>query len=146
MDLKLFSKINHKRCTSPDGFNHSLDAWSYAEWTNAIAGELGEASNLTKKLLRHRDGIPGNIKTVDQNAGNLKRRAAEEIGDTIVYGDLAIQALGYDTSEILRRVFNHKSVELGCKILLPPPFPAIGMNLDEIEKICFQCGNSICIC
>lgn len=118
MDLSSFSKQNLKRCTSPDAFNHALDSWSPAEWTNATAGELGEAANLTKKLLRHRDNVAGNIKAEDKDVQSLKRRAAREIADAIIYADLAIQALGFDTSTELRAAFNEKSDQLGCGIFV----------------------------
>ena len=118
MILKLFSIKNLDRCISDMGFNHKLAAWSYAEWTNAMAGEAGEACNLTKKLLRHRDGTSGNMKEEDKDVENLKLRAAKEIADVIIYADLAIQALGYDTTDILQQTFNAKSIQMNCPILL----------------------------
>lgn len=116
MNLKKFSAVNLERCTSSEGFGHSLDRWSPAEWTNAIAGELGEAANLTKKLLRHRDGVAGNYKPEDQDVFALHRRAARELADAIIYAGLAIQRLGFDTSDVLKSVFNAKSDQLKCSI------------------------------
>ncbi len=116
MNLKEFSKLNLQRCTSPQAFNHALDSWSPAEWTNAIAGELGEAANLTKKLLRHRDGVAGNVKAEDQDIESLKRRAVRELADVVIYADLAVQALGFDLSDEVRAAFNEKSEQLGCGI------------------------------
>ena len=115
-DLNQFSQVNLSRCVSPEGFGHSLEAWSFAEWTNAMAGEAGEACNLTKKLLRHRDQVAGNYKSEDGDVENLKLRAAKEICDGIIYGDLAIQALGFRTSDVLEEVFNEKSDQLNCPI------------------------------
>src|SRR5262245_59538357 len=111
MNLRRFSEVNRTRCEAPQGFGHRLDSWSFAEWTNAMAGEAGEACNKTKKLLRHRDGVAGNIKAEDQDPAALRLKAAKEIADAIIYGDLAIQALGFETSDILRQVFNDKSAE-----------------------------------
>jgi len=116
MNLEKFSKVNLERCTSPEGFNHSLESWSEAEWTNAILGELGEAANLTKKLLRHRDGVAGNVKPEDQDVDYLRRQAAHEIIDAMIYADLTIQRLGFNTAELLKGVFNRKSDQLGCSI------------------------------
>jgi len=116
MNLRKFSKVNLERCTSPDGFGHSLASWSEAEWTNAMTGELGEAANLTKKLLRHRDKIAGNHKAEDQDVESLRRRAAKEIADVVIYADLATQALGYDLSTVVTDVFNAQSDELNCLI------------------------------
>lgn len=117
MNLKEFSAVNRKRCTDESGFNHALDSWSPAEWTNAMAGEMGEAANITKKILRHDQGIKGNVKAEDQDRDELRRRAIDEIADVIIYADLAIQALGGDTSEAVRDKFNRKSVEIGSDIL-----------------------------
>lgn len=116
MNLKLFSRINLQRCISKEGFNHPLDGWSLAEWTNAIAGEIGEACNNAKKLLRHRDGIKGNLKSEDQDVFDLQYRTAKEIADAIIYADLAIQALGFETSAMIETVFNAKSLEMKCPI------------------------------
>ena len=118
MDLVKFSETNLKRCMSVTAFNHNLETWSPAEWTNAIAGEVGEACNLAKKLIRHRDGIPGNIKKNDLSRDDLKERIAHELADVIVYADLAIQSLGYDTTMVLRYVFNRKSKQIESDILV----------------------------
>jgi NTP pyrophosphatase (non-canonical NTP hydrolase) len=116
MDLAEFSRKNRERCTSALGFNHRLESWSVAEWTNAIAGELGEAANLTTKLLRHRDGVPGNHKPEDLDTASLRRRAAQELADAVIYADLAVQALGLDLTDVIREAFNAKSEQLGCGI------------------------------
>jgi NTP pyrophosphatase (non-canonical NTP hydrolase) len=113
MNFKEFSALNLERCTSPTGFGHELADWSAAEWTNAIAGEVGEACNLTKKLIRHRDGVRGNLKSEDQSVISLRRRAAKEIADAMIYSDLAIQALGFNTDDVVTEVFNSKSREIG---------------------------------
>lgn len=112
------SAVNLARCTSPDGFNHPLASWSAAEWTNAVAGEAGEACNLAKKLIRHRDGVPGNKKAEDQDKDSLRRRIAEELADVVIYCDLAMASVGYDFATTVRDVFNRKSHELGSPYLL----------------------------
>jgi NTP pyrophosphatase (non-canonical NTP hydrolase) len=109
-----FSIVNLARCISPNGFNHELHSWSIAEWTNAAAGEMGEACNLAKKLLRHRDGVAGNKKAEDKDVASLRQRCAEELADVVIYADLAMQALGYDLNDTVRRVFNRKSEELNA--------------------------------
>jgi len=113
-DAPGFSEVNLARCVSPDGFGHALDSWSIAEWTNAAAGEMGEACNLAKKLLRHRDGVAGNKKPEDQNVESLRQRCAEELADVVIYADLAMRALGRDLNDTVRAVFNRKSDELGA--------------------------------
>jgi len=114
MNLRRFSYINLQRCNI--GFKHKLTDWSYAEWTNAIAGEAGEACNVTKKLLRLRDNLAGNTKPGEDDEGTLKRKAARELADVIIYADLTMQALGFSTSDVVVAVFNEKSRQLGCDI------------------------------
>ena len=111
MDFKEFSRINLARCEV--GFRHNLNDWNAAEWTNAIAREAGEACNLSKKIIRIRDNLAGNIKPENKDIGNLKARLVAELADVIIYTDLAIQALGYSTSEIVPDTFNRKSEKLG---------------------------------
>jgi uncharacterized protein YbjQ (UPF0145 family) len=120
MNLQEFSRVNLARCTSPDGFGHALNGWSVAEWTNAVAGEAGEACNFTKKLIRHRDGVRGNIKAEDKEMATLRQKAASELADAIIYADLALAALGFDTSTILAETFNAKSRKLGAPYRVSP--------------------------
>jgi hypothetical protein len=135
LNLRLFSAVNRRRCESAEGFGHALASWSPAEWTNAMAGEAGEACNVTKKILRHRDGVAGNVKPGDQDLEELKRKAAREICDAIIYADLAIQALGFETSDVLAEVFNTKSAQLGCPVVFPAsPSPDADGNAHPEEQ------------
>ena len=95
MDIRVFSQINLARCTSPQGFNHKLEAWSTSDWFTAVMGELGEAANIAKKLNRVRDGVPGNKET----ASELREKLRRELADTDIYLDLLAQQEGIDVSE-----------------------------------------------
>jgi len=117
-DLDKFSKLNLKRCESKDGFNHALESWEYEQWTNAIAGEVGEACNIAKKHLRLRQQIRGN-KQLDQDKNLLEIKLAKELADVVIYCDLAMQRLGMNLGDVIRDVFNAKSKEIGCDILIP---------------------------
>jgi NTP pyrophosphatase (non-canonical NTP hydrolase) len=110
-----FSATNRQRCESRDGFNHALVSWSTSDWFLAVMGELGEAANVAKKLNRYRDGIPGNNETADA----LREKLRQELGDTFVYLDLLAQSLGVNIGAAAVEVFNAKSVEIGCPILMP---------------------------
>lgn len=105
-------QINYERCTAPepDGFNHPLHKWSLAEWTNAMAGEAGEACGVAKKLIRIRDGIN---KSNNSDAHELRLKLADELADTVLYADLAAQAAGINLGEAVRQKFNQVSVEEG---------------------------------
>jgi NTP pyrophosphatase (non-canonical NTP hydrolase) len=120
VDLKYFSRKNLERCISPDnGFNHPIESWGPEQWTNAVAGEVGEACNVAKKLLRLKQGIRGNTE-LETTGGEewLKRKLASELADVICYCDLTMQAIGFDTSTVLFETFNNKSKQLGSSIVL----------------------------
>lgn len=114
LELSALRRKNVARCTDSAGFNHPLSGWSVAEWGNATAGELGEACNLAKKLLRLRDGIPGNKQTPEE----LKAMFASELADTLIYLDLWAASQGIDLAEAVVKTFNAKSSEIGSDIKL----------------------------
>lgn len=104
-----FSIRNKKRCEASNGFNHKLTAWSASDWMVAILGELGEASNVLKKLNRVRDGVTGNKETEQA----LREKLSREIADTYIYLDLFCQSQGIDLLAAVNKVFDAKSVEIG---------------------------------
>lgn len=107
-----FSKINLTRCESQQGFNHQLHSWSTSDWLTATVGELGEAANIIKKLNRVRDGVKGN----KESESELLDKLMNELGDTYVYLDLMCQSLGFNIGDAAVKVFNSKSLEIGCPI------------------------------
>lgn len=118
MDINYFSKINLQRCE--EGFKHKLESWSEAEWTNAIAGEIGElliVCNTVKKLIRFRDNVQGNFKP-NEDLLTLKIKAAEELADIIIYADLTLARLGFNSNDVIKQVFNFKSKQINSTIML----------------------------
>lgn len=114
LDFDRLRSRNIKRCET--GFGHSLNSWSVAEWGNATAGELGEACNIAKKMVRFRDNAKGNLsgKTRDDYKEELKR----ELGDVLVYLDLWAASENISLEEAVIEVFNKKSDEIGSNIKL----------------------------
>lgn len=110
LDFYILRVKNQRRCI--EGFGHKLESWSCAEWTNAMAGEAGEACNITKKMLRHRDSVAGN-KGDDLDLQKLREKLAHEIADVIIYADLVCASQGIDLGEAVRETFNAKSEEIG---------------------------------
>lgn len=108
-DMYAFSNKNLTRCEHPDGFNHHLQSWSLSDWMTATLGELGEASNVLKKLNRVRDGIPGNKETPEE----LRAMFADEMADTFIYLDLLSQAAGVDLPQAIRSKFERTSQKIG---------------------------------
>lgn len=109
MDMMQFSETNRKRCESPQGFNHQMSSWSLSDWMTATLGELGEAANVSKKLNRVRDGIPGNSETADE----LKGKLADELADTFIYLDLLCQSQGIVLADAVQRKFAITSQKIG---------------------------------
>lgn len=103
LTFQKFSRINRKRCELD--FIHKLDSWSPAEWSNAMAGECGEACNLTKKLLRGDDGIEIND-------------IAKELADVVTYADLVAARLGIDLEKAVIDKFNEVSDRRNSKFKL----------------------------
>lgn len=79
---------------------------------NELAGEVGEACNIIKKLERQRLGIRGSRSSV----GYL----SEELADVIICVDLIAEAYDIDLATAVRLKFNRTSIENGLKTRLDP--------------------------
>jgi NTP pyrophosphatase (non-canonical NTP hydrolase) len=93
-----------ERANSAWGDSHTLDSWSPTDWACAVAGEVGEACNLIKKLRRGED-IP-------------VQAIAFELADAVGYIDLLAARLGIDLGEAVREKFNIVSERVGSKVRL----------------------------
>lgn len=111
MHIREFSKINGERCKN--GFNHALDSWSLSDWAVALAGEVGEACNVIKKLNRIRDGLDRFNRGMSKL--ELRRALADEIGDIYAYLDLLAQRAELDLEECVRAKFNEVSDRIRAK-------------------------------
>lgn len=103
---------NKSRCQDVDGFNHDLSSWTTTDWTNAVAGEVGEACNISKKMLRLKQGMYN--KKEDKSYLDLKYRLGDEIADAVIYLDLLASSLELKLEDLIRHKFNDKSVEIGA--------------------------------
>ncbi len=74
---------------------------------NELAGELGEACNIIKKLDREALGIVGSRDTPEH--------LAEELADVIICVDLIAAALGIDLAHAVAAKFNATSDKHGFK-------------------------------
>ena len=92
---------NVQRCE--DVF-HPLHEWSPTDWATAVAGEVGEACNLIKKIRR------GESIDVDL--------IAAELADAVIYIDLLAARLDIDLGEAVREKFNQVSIKRKCRIRL----------------------------
>jgi NTP pyrophosphatase (non-canonical NTP hydrolase) len=127
---------NVRRCETAF---HSVSAWKPWEWSNALAGEIGEtcaegfalltalaavggkACNVTKKMNRI---WPANQfkenwnKPEDQRMADLEDRLADEIADVVIYADLLAARIGRSLDDCVRQKFNSKSDEIGSAVKL----------------------------
>ncbi len=97
--------------------------WTLADWSNALAGEVGEVCNVVKKLRRPHLGTVGN----DFDAAHYTAQLGSEIGDVLIYLDLLAKAAGLDLAECAQRAFNEKSAKLDMPVRLEPE-PVLASN------------------
>jgi NTP pyrophosphatase (non-canonical NTP hydrolase) len=100
-----FQKINSKR--SKKIFPQCKE-WSFAEWSNALAGEAGEVCNLTKKMARDNT----------RNRKNDMKELGKEIADVVCYASLLASAVGLDLEDVTIDKFNEVSQRKNSKIRL----------------------------
>jgi len=77
---------------------------------NELAGEVGEACNVLKKLERERLGIRGSRASLED--------AADELADVVICVDLIAMSLGLDLADVVQRKFNTTSEKYGLKTRL----------------------------
>jgi NTP pyrophosphatase (non-canonical NTP hydrolase) len=75
-----------------------------------LAGEVGEACNVVKKLERERLGLRGSRDTVEH--------LAEELADVVICADLIAMDFGIDLDAAVRAKFNATSEKVGLKTRL----------------------------
>lgn len=80
---------------------------------NELAGEVGEACNVAKKLERERLGIAGSRDTVEH--------LAQELADVVICADLLAMSEGIDLDEAVRTKFNATSEKVGLATRIAEP-------------------------
>ena len=80
--------------------------WTLADWGNALAGEVGEACNIIKKI--RRNDFPEAVE-----AAEARRALMAELADVISYTCLIADALGLDLQAAHRLKFNEVNRRIG---------------------------------
>jgi NTP pyrophosphatase (non-canonical NTP hydrolase) len=106
MDLKNLRHANITRQHEWDRGNKIDACYRGTE----LAGEVGEALNVVKKLERERRGIDGSRDTVEH--------LGEELADVLICLDLLAMQYGIDLSAALVAKFNATSEKMGLKTRL----------------------------
>lgn len=95
-----------------------------------LAGEVGEACNIIKKLERERLGIRGSRAKVDQ--------LAEELADVVICTDLIALAEGIDLDAAVTAKFNATSEKVGLETRLAPTGVQVIADLRQEREALFQ--------
>jgi NTP pyrophosphatase (non-canonical NTP hydrolase) len=99
---------------------------------NELAGEVGEACNIIKKIERERIGLPGSRAT--------KEQLAEELADVVICADLIAMEEGIDP---MRRAvpakFNSTSRKVGLETRLSP---AMEYTAQEVSGLLLEAFNA----
>lgn len=109
-----FRAANQRRCEETF---HPVDEWSPTDWACALAGEVGEACNLIKKLRRLRGSMADDA---DVKRNNLKVKIGKELADVMAYLDLLALRLGIDLEAATIQKFNEVSARVGSPLRLAP--------------------------
>lgn len=108
LDFNFLHNENIKRCE--ESF-HGLYAWTPTDWACAMAGEMGEACNIIKKMRRLvEEGCPWDIVLRDRTEVH---KAADELADVVIYADLLAARMGTTLKEAIIRKFNEVSERVG---------------------------------
>ena len=81
--------------------------WSLPEWMNAVAGELGEAANIIKKVRRG-----------DMTLEEARASLAEEFADIVTYLDITAMQAGINLGKATMDKFNKVSERVGSTVRL----------------------------
>lgn len=81
--------------------------WSLTDWCTAVAGELGEAANLIKKIRRE-----------DFSIDELRPALADELADVAIYLDLLAHRAGIDLGRAVREKWNQTSEKIGSNLYI----------------------------
>ena len=108
-------EANLSRC---EGAFHPISSWSPTDWACAMAGECGEACNLTKKLRRATGPTMDKGKANTPTVQALIPMIADELADTIIYADLLAERLGINLGTAVRKKFNRVSDRVGSSVRL----------------------------
>lgn len=86
--------------SNPDGSD-----WSLTDWMTAVAGEVGEAANIIKKIRRG-----------DFSLEEAKEPLSEELADAVCYIAILAFRADIDLGKAIIRKFNAVSAKVGSQI------------------------------
>jgi NTP pyrophosphatase (non-canonical NTP hydrolase) len=121
-----FARLRERNQVRCEQKFHRVDSWRPWEWSNAMAGEVGEACNLTKKMARI---WPSNhlIKWEQpETMEHLQKELAREIADVVIYADLLATSMGLKLEDCIIEKFDITSEKIGSDVRLRALPPSTG--------------------
>jgi NTP pyrophosphatase (non-canonical NTP hydrolase) len=109
LSLRTITEISVLRCNR--WHHHDTVPWVGADWSNAMAGECGEACNAVKKLRRLETMTMGAHNGGETDRETLVAKLAEELADTFLYGVLVAAYYDIDLTAAIVEKFNLVSEE-----------------------------------
>ena len=104
--LAILRQVNERRQREWD----PTDSITIEYRGNELAGEVGEACNVIKKLARERLGIRGSRAS--------KEQLAEELADIVICVDLIAMQMGIALDAAVEAKFNATSAKYGLKTVI----------------------------
>lgn len=101
----MLKALREANSTRQDEWENAKGKLSLSYFGNAIAGEVGEACNVIKKIERERLGLRGSRANISD--------LAEELADVIIYMDLLAADCGIDLEQAIKDKFNKTSIKYG---------------------------------
>lgn len=111
-----FTNLREANIARDKEWNTGAERLSLTFRATELAGEVGEACNVVKKLERERLGIAGSRDTVEH--------LAEELADILICADLLAMDAGIDLQAALVAKFNATSVKVGLRTKMALPAKA----------------------
>lgn len=109
LTLDHIREVNAERCDlwhPPES-----EPWISVDWSNALAGEVGEACNVVKKLRRLETGVAHRDQEQDRAA--LVKQLGDECADVLLYLDLLARHFEIDLTAAVVRKFDQTSEKFG---------------------------------
>lgn len=88
------------------------EPWTAADWSNALAGEVGEICNKVKKLRRIQTKM-AHLRNQSDKPEDIVATIGEEVAGAFLYLGLLCHHLGLDMAQCIVAEFNRVSVQQG---------------------------------
>lgn len=115
-----FSRLHHVNARRCGEAFHAIGAWTPTDWACALAGEVGEACNIIKKMRRLETSMTAAASVAAAKGEHsdtllLTDELADELADAVMYIDLLATRMGIYLEGAIVRKFNKVSRIVGSQ-------------------------------